>query len=211
MNHLAFTFCVIVLWLSITLCPSLSDLRLQDGEIDSENCISTHCFGFESWRKDPHTVLENGLSSELYAEVTLSPVKNAWAWISQVYGKEKMFHSSKVSFLPPVLCTVVCVTPMIWEDIPPCRWWEGGSFISMEPSNRAPQLCPDLILAFLWVPHTSRLLPSHFSICPAFPASKASTSSIHFPFSRLFRVLNSMTMLDCRFPNASFQLFFPQN
>lgn len=119
-NHLAFTFCMIVSWLFVTFCPSLSDLRLQDeGGIGSQNCISTYCFAFGCWREDTHTVLENGLSSEQHAEVMLSTVKNAWAWISQVYRKEKVFHSSKATFLPPMPFPVVCFAAVIWEDIPP--------------------------------------------------------------------------------------------
>lgn len=100
-----------------------------------------------------------------------------------------MFHSSKVSFLPPMPCAVVCFTPVIWEDIPPA---DGGREAPLSPWSPATE--PHIYVQIShwdssWVPHTRRLLPSHFPICPACPASKASTSSIHLTFLKINRGL----------------------
>lgn len=45
-----------------------------------------------------------------------------------------MLYISKVSFLPPIPCAVVCFTPVIWEDFL-LRWWEGGSSPPWSPAT----------------------------------------------------------------------------
>lgn len=81
-----------------------------------------------------------------------------------------------------------------------CRWWEGGCFISMEPSDGAPHLCPDLTLGFLLGPPYQEAAAISFLHLSSIPSLKGKQNLHSLAFLRINQGLELNDNVRLSFP-----------